>query len=302
MDKLLILGINGFTGKHILRYIDKHRLLEIYKITGVDKHVESGSEIETIKSDLCVKNKLESVLSSTQPDYILNLIGAYKRGLSFRTLLEVNALIARNLFDIILRNNLNVKKTLVIGTAAEYGSKHKLPIIENVSEIPLNEYGLTKSIQTSISLFYQQNFGMNICVARPFNIIGKDIPADLAIGSFVKQIQQAKNGDTISVGNLSTKRDYLYIDDIISAYFSILNKGKIGEIYNICSGESYGMNEILSYLIKLSRKRIHIKIKPELVKKDDINDIYGDNRKLIEDTQWKKCFDIWRSLEMLMKK
>lgn len=301
MDKLLILGINGFTGKHIQSYIANQALHQKYRIIGVDKHLENISGFEIMEADLTVKKDLKSIVLSSRPDYILNLIGVYKRGLSFRELLEINALIGRNLFDIILRNNLKVKKTVVVGTAAECGAKQSMPIKEAFQEIPLNEYGLTKGIQTSISLYYQQNFGLNICVARPFNIIGKDIPADLAIGSFVKQIRKAKDGDEIYVGNLDTKRDYLYIDDVISAYFCILKRGQSGEIYNICSGESYGMKEILAYLIQLSKKKVQIVRKPKFVKKDDIDDIFGDNRKLAKDTHWEKKYDIWRALEMVME-
>ena len=117
MDKLLILGIHGFTGKHIQNYIKKHGLSQIYRITGVDKNIESLSEFETIKADLSREDDLERVLLSSQPDYILNLIGTYKRGVSFHELLEINAIITRNLFDVILRNDLNVKKTVVVGTA-----------------------------------------------------------------------------------------------------------------------------------------------------------------------------------------
>ena len=122
----------------------------------------------------------------------------------------------------------------------------------------------------------------------------------MAIGSFVKQIRQANDGDEIVVGNLDTKRDYLYIDDVISAYFCILEQGRSGEIYNICSGESYGMKDILAYLVRLSKKRIQIKTKTELIKENDIDDIYGDNQKIVDDTQWEKKFNIWRALEMVL--
>ena len=88
---------------------------------------------------------------------------------------------------------------------------------------------------------------------------------------------------------------------MIAAYFSVLKKGVNGQIYNICSGRSIFMKDILKHLIKLSKKKIHVIKKPEFVKNNDISDIYGDNTKLINDTQWEQQIDVYRSLELAMR-
>ena len=300
MDKLLILGINGFTGKHIQRYLKKNRVYDEFEIVGADQQIDKISNIRYIKADLTNYYNLENILAAVKPEYIINLIGTYKSETPFETLLEINALLTRNIFNILLKNGLNLKKMLIVGTAAEYGFEQNLPIKENFNTIPSSDYGLTKSIQTNISLYYYKNFDLEIIIARPFNIIGKNIPPDLSIGSFIRQLKNAKDGDSIYVGRLNTKRDFLDISDVINAYFSILKKGKSGQIYNICSGKSYYMIDILNQLIKLSKKKVHIMQKPEFVKSADISDIYGDNTKLMHDTKWQQQIDIYRSLELAM--
>ena len=121
----------------------------------------------------------------------------------------------------------------------------------------------------------------------------------LSIGHFIQQIQDAADGDNISVGNIKTKRDFLDIEDVISAYWQILIDGKSGEIYNVCRGESTFIKEILGYLIQLSNKSLNISVKKELIKKFDILDSFGDNSKLLHDTHWMPSIDINESLEKL---
>ena len=300
MNKLLILGINGFAGRHIQHNLDNNNLKMSYEIVGVDQIVDRLADVKYIEADLTKKKNIEKILTEEKPDYILNLIGTYKKNDDFNTLLNINALITRDLLEVIINNKLKIKNTTIIGTAAEYGYDDTLPIKENLNTIPVNNYGLSKLIQTNICLYYQKKYSLNICIARPFNIIGNNLPKNLSIGSFVHQIKNAKDEDTIFVGNLNTKRDFLHINDVISAYFCILEKGKRGKIYNICSGRSYYIKDILDYLVKTSGKKINIVVKSEFIKKDDIEDIYGDNAELVHDTGWKKKIDIYASLDKLI--
>lgn len=295
MNKVLILGVNGFIGKHFQNYIIKNRLINDFLFTGIDKSIEKLIDINYKKADLLDYANFQNIILDELPDYIINLTGIFKAD-SFNELEDVNVGISRNIFEIILKKCISIKNILLIGSASEYGLNSNLPISENSPLSPINPYGLTKAIQTLYSLFYFNNFAINVNVARTFNLIGKDISSVLSIGSFVKQIKNTDNGDTIYVGNLNTKRDFLNVEDAISAYWKILIRGRKGEIYNVCSGRSYYIKDILNFLIEKSRKKLNISVKNEYTRNNDVSDSFGDNTKLKEDTGWKEKGDIFTAL------
>jgi GDP-4-dehydro-6-deoxy-D-mannose reductase len=290
----LILGAGGFTGRHFVSYVTGSNLHKDFSFAGVDVHADQAEGFRIIHSDVSDFEKLEKIIIDETPHYIINFIGTFNPN-EKSIMLQSNAEISRNIFEIIIRHKILIKKVLLIGSAAEYGVPTSLPIKENSSLNPVNFYGLSKEIQACFFRFYNNNHGIPANIARTFNIIGRGMSPALSIGSFIKQIQQAQDGDVIRVGNLNSKRDYLDIHDVISAYWKILLKGKPGEVYNVCSGKSVLMKDILDALIQASGKNIHIEINKELLKNADVNDIYGDNSSLKE-IGWSEKIDFFENM------
>lgn len=298
MDKILILGISGFTGTHFQNYIKKRKLFNKYSFIGADKKNNCSAPISFRKIDLLDYEKLKKLIAGERPSFIINLAGTYNQD-DLDLIIQINANISRYIFEIIIKEDVSVKKVLLIGSAAEYGHVSHFPISESNRSMPVNHYGLSKSVQTLYANYYFNNFHVNVNVARTFNIIGKNVSPTLSIGAFVNQIKTAKNGDSIYVGNINTKRDFLDIEDVIDAYWRILLHGRVGEIYNVCSGTSHYIKDILDFLIKESGKSLKIIVKDKYVKKHDINDSYGSNSKLIAATHWKQRIDIIHSIKRL---
>ena len=267
---------------------------------GADKKNNCSAPISFRKINLLDYEKLKKLIVGERPSFIINLAGTYNqddRGL----MMQINAGISMNIFEVITKESIPVKKVLLIGSAAEYGRANHFPISESNGSMPVNHYGLSKSVQTLYANYYFNNFHVNMNIARTFNIIGKNISQTLSIGAFVNQIKIAKNGESIYVGNMNTKRDFLDVEDVIDAYWKILLHGRAGEIYNVCSGRSHYMKDILDYLIRESGKSLKTVVKGKYVKKYDINDSYGSNSKLIADTHWKQKIDIVDSINRLYK-
>lgn len=137
-------------------------------------------------------------------------------------------------------------------------------------------------------------------MSRTFNVVGRGLSPNLSIASFVNQCLQAKDGDSIYVGNLDSKRDFIDISDAVDAYWKILCLPSCGNVYNVCSGMSYSIKELLDYLIEKSGKKINVEIKPEYVKKNDIPDSRGCMKKLSESAGWKPEHDIYKSLDKMI--
>jgi GDP-4-dehydro-6-deoxy-D-mannose reductase len=285
-DKILILGIAGFTGMHFKHYIAKNNLTETFDFVGVDFNPCDHAGFPTIKKDLTVYSEVESMLTNERPNYIINLTGTYST-VDFMQLIKVNVGISQNILESCSSRNIPVKNILLLGSAAEYGTSNNLPINEDQSPNPVNLYGISKLFQTETALYYFNNRNVNVTISRPFNLLGKGLSKALSIGSFIGQIKDAENDSSIFVGNINSKRDYIDISDAIDAYWNLLLFGKPGEIYNICKGCSSSIKEILDTLIKISGKKINIKVKDEFIKKNDIPDSFGDNSKLKKLFDWK---------------
>ncbi len=294
MDKILFLGSNSFTGYYFQKFINQKALEKQYKFIGTDISESNNSDFSVsdyIRLNPLDRNALSNVITDLKPDYIINFIGTFS-GASYNDYLDVNVNISKNIFDILLENKLNVKKVLLIGSAAEYGIVRDMPINENCSNNPVNYYGLSKLFQTHTARYYYNNYGIKTNVLRTFNIIGKGISKNLSIGNFIDKIEKANDGDSITVGNLFPRRDFLHIEDVIEAYWEVLKGGKSGEIYNVCSGRSIPMQDIFSTFVKMSSKNLSSTVDEKLIKKDEIMDIYGDNSKIKADTNWSPKIDI----------
>ena len=300
MDKVLILGVNGFTGKHFQEYIVKNKLLKRFTFVGIDSSVGRLIDIDYIRLDLTDLKRTESLILRIKPDYIINFAGTFDQS-DFNRMFNINAEISRNILEVIARNAIPVKKILFVGSAAEYGKAKRLPIRENTPLLPVSLYGLTKSIQSMYADYYANNFNIKLNIARTFNIAGRSVSKSLCVGSFTHQIKKAKQNDVLAAGNLKTKRDFLNIEDVIDAYWKILLRGKSGEVYNVCSGKSRYIKEILDYLIKESGKKIKVEVKKEKLRKLDIMDSFGSNLKLRKDTGWKEKKGIFAGLKQALE-
>jgi len=111
-------------------------------------------------------------------------------------------------------------------------------------------------------------------------------------------IEKGLQEPMINVGNLKAQRDFLDVRDAVSAYHCIVNKGKEGQIYNVCSGKKYKISDLLDMLISLSTvPEITVNIDRDKFRAIDVEIIYGSNSKLRAHTGWKSRYSIKKSLK-----
>ncbi|QKJ29405.1 NAD-dependent epimerase/dehydratase family protein [Mucilaginibacter mali] len=292
-SKILVLGANGFIGKNLASYIAQNHYIDkhVFYFASKSEFAEPVQDINYLRFDFFEPLSLQTILAEVVPDYIINLAGTLDNN-DINKCLALNAELSRRVLETIIDLKLEIKKVLFIGSAAEYGANSVIPLSENHELLPITPYGLSKVIQTQYFNYYTRKFKIPANIARTFNIIGRSMSDKLSIGSFIKQINNSKDEDVIFTGNLSSERDYLFINDVLDAFFKILFEGKAGQIYNVCSGSHIAMSKILDSLIKVSGKSITVNVKPELVKKDDIPVSCGDNNKLFKDTGWRQRYKI----------
>lgn len=299
-NTLLITGANGYIGKNLSKILmERFSQIKVFGLDIAGKNENIANDNSFI-ADIANKNAISRIIYLTKPDCIFHLAGIINSN-NWDELYSGNVYKTKIFLDVIEKSKLS-SKIIIPGSAAEYGevSGVDLPITEKHLPNPLTPYGLSKVFQTTIARYYS-SIGLNIVVGRIFNFIGKGMPDYMAIGNFAKQISNFKKGNsirnTLHVGNIDTKRDFLDIEDMCNGLIDIALKGRKGEIYNICSGKSISMKEILNIMIEVNNLKVKVNSNSKNYKKVDINDIYGSNKKIRLETKWSQKLSIINSMK-----
>ena len=166
-----------------------------------------------------------------------------------------------------------------------------MPITEETTLSPVNHYAASKVAQEAICQSYFASYKMKIVRCRAFNHEGPRRDVNGAIASFAYQIARIENNlqkNVIEVGNLSAKRNFTHVVDMVKAYYLAMEKGNDGELYLISSNMIYTIKEVLEKLIKLSvNKKITYKIHSSRVRPTELNYLVADCNKFVDLTNWK---------------
>ncbi len=293
--KVLITGANGFIGTALQKYFKKK--YPSFKIFEIDVKIASPSR-RLIQCRLTNLKETAKVVSSLKPDYIFHLAGG--RTTSEQGLLRGNVLTTNCLLKAVKQVDRYDPCIIIPGSAAEYGLTRpagKL-IKETISAQPVSLYGYIKYMQTSLGLMYVR-LGLNVRIARIFNICGYGMSPALALGQFARQIaliERKRGPAVIQTGNLKSKRDYLDVSDVCSAMVKIAQRGKAGEIYNVCSGKSFAIQELLDRLIHFAQDD-NIVVRSNNSSAPGVNVSVGSCAKIKNVVGWKPEIDIDQSLK-----
>ncbi len=312
MKKILITGISGFAGSYLA-----HSLLNLkdVKVMGTfhsQKHQDLISDIsqslELYQLDLMDSQRVFEVVAKTSPNEIYHLAALASAAQSFEepSLVITNNIVSQlNLFEAVRKVGLN-PKIMIISSAEVYGivGPKDLPIDENTPLKPASPYATSKIAQDYMGLQYHLSYNLNIIRARPFNHIGPGQSAQFATSAFAKKIAEIEKGKRepiLTVGNLEAKRDFTNVKDMVKAYTLLMEKGRAGEVYNIGSGKSYKISEVLDILLSFSDAKIKVEVDKALLRPSDNPELLCDNRKVTTLTGWKPQIPIEQSLKEILE-
>jgi GDP-4-dehydro-6-deoxy-D-mannose reductase len=284
--KVLITGSLGFSGRHLNKYLGGKNNLRVFT---TDIGVSHLPDFFT-----CDFTKYEEVLRlivNVAPDQIYHLAGALSNDYAIDY--SSNVLATKVLFDALLTSGRSCR-VLLVGSSAEYGliNKSDNPVKETQILNPVSIYGLTKVYQTHLMKLYHQLYGINVVMARTFNLMGSGMSERLFVGRIFNQITEYKKGTagSIMVGNLESRRDYIDISDAIQYYELIMNFGKDGEIYNIGTGCSIRMRDFLKNILFQNGLDMSIvqEVPIDLSNKLEVPDLFADITKVtrLRDNHW----------------
>jgi len=297
-NKVLIIGSEGFFGKSYVNY-HTHKIDNDKELYMVDIHEIAKQNY--FKCDATNFNQINKIIKLVSPNEIYNFSGSFSN--EFEIDFLNNVIITKNVFDSIKKCELDCQ-ILINGSAAEYGfikSENGL-VNEETSLNPISIYGLTKVYQTFLAKTYHNKDNIKVYIARPFNPIGYGISEHLFIGRLISQIKECSKMQTnITLGDLGNERDYIDIEDIIRSYEVIMTKGQAGEVYNIGSGKSIKIQDLLQrFLVIFGIKDTRIQKSNNFVKKFDIPKIVADVSK-VKALNWEPTISLEESISRIKK-
>lgn len=304
MKKVLVTGIDGFVARYLYDYLLKSGY-DVYGTTINETY--KNDKIKIFKMNLLNVENVNDVIKNIKPDMIFHLAGQSAVGLSWQKpvlTIDVNVNGTLNLLEAVKNNNIN-PKILIVGSSDQYGiiKPEDCPIKETQMQIPQSPYGISKKTQEELGKLYVKAYKMNIIFVRAFNHIGAGQGENFVVPDFASKIVKIEKGaiPVLKVGNLDTLRDFTDVRDIVRGYVMLLENGKIGESYNIGSGNVIKVKDILKKLISLSYKEIKVEIDKEKFRPVDVPIVQCDNSKIKEDTGWKPEISIDETLKDVLE-
>lgn len=307
--KALIIGAAGFVGGHLINHLCSIENIETFatKLKAEKISNECIGKENVYDLDICDDVQTKTVMDIIRPDYIFHLAAQSSVSLSWKEpalTYNINVIGTINILEAIRKLELTTR-ILLIGSAEEYGriERDELPINENAPIRPSNPYAVSKASQEAIAKLYVQAYGIDIIMVRAFNHIGPGQSTSFAIPDFAKQLVDIESGrkePVIYTGNLNAKRDFTDVRDIVEGYCKLVRKGITGEIYNIGSGRSYSIKELLRKMIEISGKNIEVKNDPARFRPVDISELRADITKIKTQANWHPHITIDDSLEDIL--
>ncbi|MFZ0446298.1 MAG: NAD-dependent epimerase/dehydratase family protein [Bacillus sp. (in: firmicutes)] len=249
LNKLLITGASGFTGQHACRHFVKTG----FDVTAMTGNNAVNEQVRTEHCDLTDKVGVINIVKEIKPDYLLHLAGHNHVGESWLhpgLSLEANVMSTLHLIDALREENPSCK-IVVVGSALQFVPHHITTL--------KHPYSLSKTLQALIAQSWQVLYNMHISIAKSSNLIGPG-KSNGVCSIFAKKIvymEENKIEKILEVNNLQAQRDFIDVRDAVRAYEILLTTGISGEVYEIVSGKSHSLEDLINIFKSLTNVEFH---------------------------------------------
>jgi GDP-4-dehydro-6-deoxy-D-mannose reductase len=310
--RIFITGGAGFIGSHLADFLVAKGFKDVYVEYWSGETVENVAhlkgKIKLVKLDIKDTKRVHKAIAKIRPDLIFHLAAqsyvteSWKRP---RETLETNIIGTFNVFDAVIKEKLN-PVIISVCSSAEYGltDASEIPIKESKEFRPISPYAVSKVAQDMLSLQYFQSHSLKIIRVRLFNITGPRKMFD-ACSDFAKGVTEVEKNSSkfLKVGNLDGIRDFTDVGDAVKALWLLYEKGKPGEVYNVCSGRGVKVGEVVKMLSRMAKTKVVTLVDKSKMRIIDDPLFLGDNSK-IRALGWKPetplektlsdTFEYWR--------
>jgi len=314
--RVLITGITGFAGSHLVDFLMKeHPEVEIFGIrrwrsrTDTISHFQYDDRVNIVECEMRDLTSVFSVIQQVRPDRIFHLAAQSFVPTSWTSpadSLNTNIISQLNLFEAV--RSIGIDPWIQIACSSEeYGMvyENEVPIKETNPLRPLSPYAVSKVAQDYMGYQYNMSYGLKIIRTRGFNHTGPRRGDVFVCSNFAKQIveiEKKKRPPVVKVGNLDAKRDFTDVRDMVRGYWMALDGNCTpGDVYNIASGTTITIRELLDRYLSMSDAKITVETDPARLRPSDVEILWGDYSKFHAATGWKPEIPLEKTMHDILE-
>lgn len=259
MNTTLVTGADGFIGTHVIRRLAARRDQRLVAVTRRTSEAAPVAGLERVVADLNEPTQIAGLIERWRPGAIIHAAGGRGRTDENEW---ANVRMTQALLDAVAPHAPDVH-VILFGSAAEYGETGHAPVAETDPCRPSTAYGKSKLAITEDVMTRMRDGVLHATVLRPFNVIGPGISETLAAASFLRQIREPRMQDgayLIRMGARDAIRDFVAVDDLVTAIEATLARKVSGEIINVCTGKGRTLDWLLTRMAALGNARIAFEI------------------------------------------
>ena len=272
MKKVLITGIDGFTGV----YLEELLLKSGYDVYGLVYPTSRNKK--HLSCNIADKDDVTATLTTIKPDAIVHLAGiSFVPHSDVKQIYDINLFGTLNILDALLERGLKPDRIVLASSANVYGNPAIDIIDETCCPAPINHYAISKlAMEFKARTYFDR---LNILITRPFNYTGIGQGGQFLIPKIVKHFKERRQ--EIELGNLDVVRDFSDVRFVVSVYKELMECNTSSEIVNICSGRGVSLKDILQKMSSIAKHELRTIINPDFVRKNEVKTLIGSNEKLV---------------------
>jgi nucleoside-diphosphate-sugar epimerase len=260
VKKVLITGVNGFTGHYVQTELEA-----------------SGYKAVGLSSDLTDPEALNVEIRQVRPDAVIHLAGiAFVGHGNANAFYEINLIGTRNLLDALAQHAPDVKSILLASSANIYGNRSGGVLNEDTPPSPVNDYAVSKYAMEQMARLWLDK--LPLYIVRPFNYTGVGQDEKFLIPKIISHFK--KKQAVIELGNLDVWREFGDVRSVANIYRRLIEKHPVGDTLNICTGQTYSLREVINLCTRITGHEIEIKVNPEFIRANEVRELTGDNSRL----------------------
>lgn len=257
---ILLTGADGFTGRHF-----------------AEAAQNAGHQITALTANLTDKAAVAQQVCQTQPDAVVHLAAiSFVGSADEAAFYAVNVVGTMNLLRALAVLARPPAKVLVASSANIYGNCDASPITEDQAPAPVNHYAASKLAMEHMALTLADQ--LPIVITRPFNYTGAGQGGQFLIPKLVDHF--TRKAPTIELGNLHVEREFNDVRMVCEDYLALLAYGQSGQTYNICTGTTYTLQQVIDTLSQLTGHQIQVRVNPAFVRASEVHRLCGSSNQL----------------------
>ena len=290
----LVTGGSGFVGRHLIAHLR-----------------EQGDEVVAVDRasdgvDITEAAAIDAVISRVAPDVVYHLAGWADVGGSWKAPVDAFRANAEGTLNVLSSASAaGVKRVLAVSSADVYGivRPDELPLTEDSPLRPASPYAASKVAADYLGLQAWLGRKLPVLRVRAFNHLGPGQTDKFVAPALASRVARAERDGTHSlrVGDLSARRDFTDVRDVVRAYRLLVERGEPGEVYNVCSGVDLAVQDLADQLVAQAKVPLQLEVDPELLRPVELPVLRGSHDRLTRATGWEPEIPISQTLTDLLE-